>query len=251
MPCFISFIICFGYNRVHFYAFSGTNLLTRCRSASCCFLLFLVSEILHGKYSRNRTGQKPNTLEVRGQHEDRRAPEDGHRGGLTTPRRGPPPGRAWAWWAHLGCPPTSPSRLYIPPIVKTLSTRANFPEKFRRSRHRRTHLGGFWSCLPALCRRGRSSPEASSSPCQPPRWCVSSSSQDYGSIAVARWLSSPICASCLVDLVSCLSWSRSFLCNPYVVFDGIRWILHVVLRLVINTSYFIICYFVILHALRC
>ena len=176
----------------------------------------------------------------------RRAPGRPHH-----PQARAPPGCAWAWWAHLGCPPTSPSRLYIPPIVKTLSTRANFPEKFRRSRHRRTHLGGFWSCLPALCRRGRSSPEASSSPCQPPRWCVSSSSQDYGSIAVARWLSSPICASCLVDLVSCLSWSRSFLCNPYVVFDGIRWILHVVLRLVINTSYFIICYFVILHALRC
>src|SRR3954466_13200061 len=36
-----------------FYAFSGTNLLTRCRSASSCFLLFLVSEKLHRKYSRN------------------------------------------------------------------------------------------------------------------------------------------------------------------------------------------------------
>jgi hypothetical protein len=33
------------------------------------------------------------------------------------------------------------------------------------------------------------------------------STLDYGSIAVARWLSSPPCASCL-DLVSCLSWSR-------------------------------------------
>jgi hypothetical protein len=38
------------------------------------------------------------------------------------------------------------------------------------------------------------------------------STLDYGSIAVARWLSSPPCASCL-DLVSCLSWSRSSLCN--------------------------------------
>src|SRR3954462_2140062 len=35
------------------YAFSGTNLLTSCRSASSCFLLFLVSEKLHMKYSRN------------------------------------------------------------------------------------------------------------------------------------------------------------------------------------------------------
>jgi hypothetical protein len=44
----------------------------------------------------------------------------------------------------------------------------------------------------------------SSSPCQPPEWCASSQPLDHVSIAVARWLSSPPCASCL-DLVSCLS----------------------------------------------
>jgi hypothetical protein len=31
----------FVYTSWHFYAFSGTNLLTRCHSASSCFLLFL------------------------------------------------------------------------------------------------------------------------------------------------------------------------------------------------------------------
>jgi hypothetical protein len=31
----------FFYTSWHFYAFSGTNLLTRCHSASSCFLLFL------------------------------------------------------------------------------------------------------------------------------------------------------------------------------------------------------------------
>jgi hypothetical protein len=34
-------IACFVYTSWHFYAFSGTNLLTRCHSASSCFLLFL------------------------------------------------------------------------------------------------------------------------------------------------------------------------------------------------------------------
>ena len=48
-------------------------------------------------------------------------------------------------------------------------------------------------------------------PCLPPEWCVSSSSLDNGSIEVARWLSSLV-PSCL-DLVSCLSWSRSYYCN--------------------------------------
>jgi hypothetical protein len=42
---------------------------------------------------------------------------------------------------------------------------------------------------------------------------VSSSSLDYGSIAVARWLSSPIFVPPCLDLVSCLTWSRSSYCN--------------------------------------
>ena len=39
--CFTTISICFTYTSWHFYAFSGTNLLTRCHSASSCFLLFL------------------------------------------------------------------------------------------------------------------------------------------------------------------------------------------------------------------
>jgi hypothetical protein len=33
--------LCFVYTSWHFYAFYGTNLLTRCHSAISCFLLFL------------------------------------------------------------------------------------------------------------------------------------------------------------------------------------------------------------------
>jgi hypothetical protein len=39
--CFTPIDLCFVYTLWHFYAFSGTNLLTRCHSASSCFLLFL------------------------------------------------------------------------------------------------------------------------------------------------------------------------------------------------------------------
>ena len=59
---------------------------------------------------------------------------------------------------------------------------------------------------------GNHLPEDSTPPWSPPEWCVSSLPLDYGSIAVARWLSSPHCAS-LSDLVSCLTWSRSSICN--------------------------------------
>jgi hypothetical protein len=39
--CFTPFALCFDYTSWRFYAFSGTNLLTRCHSVSSCFLLFL------------------------------------------------------------------------------------------------------------------------------------------------------------------------------------------------------------------
>jgi hypothetical protein len=44
--CFKPIALCFVYTLWHFYAFSGTNLLTRCRSASSCFLLFFYSSFL-------------------------------------------------------------------------------------------------------------------------------------------------------------------------------------------------------------
>ena len=59
---FLTILTCFIYTLHHLYAFSGTNLLTRCQRASCCFLLFLVSEILQRKYSRNWTKSTPRVL---------------------------------------------------------------------------------------------------------------------------------------------------------------------------------------------
>ena len=39
--CFVTILICFMCTFPHILAFSGTNLLTQCRSATSCFLLFL------------------------------------------------------------------------------------------------------------------------------------------------------------------------------------------------------------------
>jgi hypothetical protein len=55
--CTICFVFC--YTSWRFYAFSGTNLLTRCLLVFCCFC---VSEKLHRKYSRNWTKRSPNLL---------------------------------------------------------------------------------------------------------------------------------------------------------------------------------------------
>src|SRR3954462_10389790 len=39
--CFVCIPTCFMCTLIQYLAFSGTNLLARCHSASCCFLLFL------------------------------------------------------------------------------------------------------------------------------------------------------------------------------------------------------------------
>src|SRR5215213_10077832 len=102
---------CFMHIICRIYAFSGTNLLTRCRSASSCFLLFLVSEILVTKYSRNWTKSPPRFLFF---HEASRTPGKDQRGAtgppddtLARPEGGPRP----LWCRRLVDPLTPPLRL--------------------------------------------------------------------------------------------------------------------------------------------
>src|SRR5215213_5639625 len=92
---FITILECFIHTLQYYYTFSGTNLLTRCRSASCCFLLFLVSEILQRKYSQNWTKSTPRVLFFA---EASRDPERDQRGALGAPT--PQGGAAWP----LGAP---------------------------------------------------------------------------------------------------------------------------------------------------
>src|SRR5215203_1525652 len=108
---------CFIHIICHYYAFSGTNLLTRCHSASSCFLLFLVPERLFGQYSQNSTKRRPNLLFF---PEASRTPKKSRRGA-----RGPPHHRA----ARPGLGPRRPvvGSPQVPPCaasspIKSLST---------------------------------------------------------------------------------------------------------------------------------
>ena len=149
---------CFMHTLCHIRAFSGTNLLTRCRSASCCFLLFLVSEILVRKYSRNWTKSKPRGLFF---HEASRSPKERRRGATRGPHpraARPPLGRA-ALWCGAPVPPLDlPFRLQIASVTKTPVPRTTIRKTFQRRRRRRSHLGGSRRSPPAPCRRGESSP---------------------------------------------------------------------------------------------
>ena len=150
---------CFMHTLCHIRAFSGTNLLTRCRSASCCFLLFLVSEILVRKYSRNWTKSKPRGLFS---HEASRSPKERRRGATEGPHpraARPPLGRA-ALWCGAPVPPLDlPFRLQIASVTKPPVPRATIRKTFQSRRHRDAKIWGTGVSVPARCRSGEVPPE--------------------------------------------------------------------------------------------
>src|SRR4051812_35757221 len=77
--CFLYIPTCFMCTFIHFSAFSGTNLLTRCCSASSRFLLFLCfRKVVHEIFSElHRT--KTQDLISRNKAGARRRVEGGHR----------------------------------------------------------------------------------------------------------------------------------------------------------------------------
>src|SRR6185369_12053880 len=102
--CFIPIATWFASTLYHFYIFFGTNLLTRCRSASSCFLLFLYSrkaslEIFSelDKTSRGCNFTRRHQMKQRG---NRGEPHGPH----TRAGRGPPLARPSHVWAPRGPP---------------------------------------------------------------------------------------------------------------------------------------------------
>ena len=127
---------CFMHTLCHIHAFSGTNLLTRCRRASCCFLLFLVSEILVRKYSRNWTKSTPRVLFC---HEASRRPKIQRSWATRWPGGQAARPHPWPRLARV----LAPRRLVcsaLPPIYSSYRenprTRASIHEKFRSRRRR-------------------------------------------------------------------------------------------------------------------
>src|SRR3954464_523158 len=110
--CFVSFVLCFVYTLRYFYKLFGTNLLTRCHSASCLFSSVFGSRKAENQYSRNWTGQKPKSITFHEGHESRRRDGEAPKGGQTplgAAKPGRRLGRVWALWPPPQ-PPPSPIR---------------------------------------------------------------------------------------------------------------------------------------------
>jgi hypothetical protein len=110
--CFYTICLVFHYTSWHFYAFSGTNLLTRCHSASSLFsAVFVFQKSYTGNIlgiGRNKSQTSRYLTELL---EDRRGDGAEPEGGHTTRGRGLPLARAGLWCGPLGPPLTPPLRL--------------------------------------------------------------------------------------------------------------------------------------------
>jgi hypothetical protein len=120
----------FCYTSWRFYAFSGTNLLTRCHSASSYFLLFLCfRKVTHEIFLElDETKVEVPIFPTRHRVQSRDGGEPGAR--HTLGRRGPAPGRATRVCGPLAHLLTPPLLLYILLDEKNPKGRSLFPETY-------------------------------------------------------------------------------------------------------------------------
>ena len=115
LTCFAPILICFMCTLWHYYAFSGTNLLTRCRSASSCFLLFFgfrkVTQEIFSELDKTN-------CEVPIFTRRRRSPKESRRRATGRPHQAqarPDPGpRLGVVWAPLASTSLALPRIYSP-----------------------------------------------------------------------------------------------------------------------------------------
>jgi hypothetical protein len=166
--CFTPFASCFVYTSWRFYAFSGTNLLTRCHSAS---FLFSAIFVFQKSYTGNILGigqnKKPKLLFF--PHEGRR-PNESRRGarGQPHPRVARPLAHPAVWCGGPGPPLTPPLRLYKAFRRKTLKQSAFSPVKFHSAAAIEDQFRGTEVSVPAPCLDGEVPPEPSPSMSSPP-----------------------------------------------------------------------------------
>jgi hypothetical protein len=160
MLVYTSFFFVFCYTSWRFYAFSGTNLLTRRHSASSLFsAIFVFQKSYTGnilRIGRNKSQTSYFSWSIAKSEDETGGPGAGH----TLGRRGLALTRATRGWGRLVHLLTPPFRLYIPLDGKNLRP-DQFSLKHTAScrRHRR-EIGWVQKIFLTPCRRGESLLEA-------------------------------------------------------------------------------------------
>jgi hypothetical protein len=125
--CTICFVFC--YTSWHFYAFSGTNLLTRCHSAST---LFSAVFVFQKSYTRNILGIGRNKSRSSYFPDTRRSPRQRRRGTRGQPHyrvARPAPGTCHQVVGPIGPPPDAT----LPPIYSPRRAKPKYPINFPRN----------------------------------------------------------------------------------------------------------------------
>jgi hypothetical protein len=138
--CTICFVFC--YTLWLFYAFSGTNLLTRCHSASSLFsAVFVFQKSYIGNILRTGRNEARTSYFSRTQDEDRRraggGPGTHHTRGWCSPLV-----YARGWCGAPGHPLTPPLRLYKAFWRQNPKSISVFPSKVPQCRRRRRPISG-------------------------------------------------------------------------------------------------------------
>jgi hypothetical protein len=175
MLVYAPFALCFVYTSWRFYTFFGTNLLMRCQSASFLFsAIFVFQKVTQEIFSElDKTKAKvPNYLTRR------RRPKESRRWTRGQPH--PMVARAKARPRHQGVwPPGPPPDIVLPPIYSPRRENPKGPNSFPENILQATAVidarsGGSRSSSWYPAGEGNHHRRPSSSPCLPPKWCVSS-----------------------------------------------------------------------------
>jgi hypothetical protein len=163
----------FYYTLWHFYAFSGTNLLTRCHSVSSLFSAVLcfrkATQKIFSELDKTKAKVSifPNT---------RRSPKQRRRGTRGQPHHGvarPAPNLRH----QVVGPPGPPPDIALPPIYSPRWGKPKYPINFPRNILQAAIIidvrsGGSRSSSWHPAGEGNHRWRPSSSPCLPPEWCV-------------------------------------------------------------------------------
>jgi hypothetical protein len=160
--CFYTICLVLRYTSWCFYVISGTNLLTRCHSASSLISTIFVFQ---KSYTGNIFGIGRNKFQKsyfsRKSTEDRKRaigrPEAAH----TIGGRGSAPSRTHPLWGHPGSSLTTPLRLYKALGRKTLGEWVKFLEQFRSAAAIEEKFWGTEVSILPPCRDGEVPPEPS------------------------------------------------------------------------------------------
>jgi hypothetical protein len=173
--CLYTICFVFVYTSWCFYAFSRTNPLTRCHSASSCFLLFLcfkkVTQEIFSKLDETKA-EVPNYLTRR------RSPKESRRRTKGQPHE--VMARATPWLRHqVVWPPGPPPDIALPPIYSPRRENLKGPNTFLENILQAAAVvavrsGGSRSSSRHPVGEGNHHRKPSSSPCLPLEWCVSS-----------------------------------------------------------------------------